>query len=127
MNGLTLAEREKNRAFLASKVGQLDGPARQGRRGALHQAVVRSVAAARTSASSRRELEKEGIQSELRNDSVPGIGKVLSFLDNKGTTIELFSEWSYLGRHEQVLGAGPLKLGHVAFVVRDPAGDGGVL
>ena len=59
------------------------------------------------------------MRSELRNDSIPGMGQVLSFKDDKGTTIELFKEWSYLGKHEQVAGIGPLKLGHVAFFTPD--------
>jgi catechol 2,3-dioxygenase-like lactoylglutathione lyase family enzyme len=56
----------------------------------------------------------------VRSDSVPGIGKVLAFEDPKGTTIELFQDWSYLGAHHQVIGAGPLKLGHIAYTVPDP-------
>jgi len=51
---------------------------------------------------------------------LPGIGPVLTFKDNKGTTIALFKEWSYLGKHLQHHGVGPLKLGHVAFVVENP-------
>jgi len=31
-----------------------------------------------------------GVRSELRNDSIPGMGQVLAFQDDKGTTIELF-------------------------------------
>jgi catechol 2,3-dioxygenase-like lactoylglutathione lyase family enzyme len=62
-----------------------------------------------------RELSKDGIKSELRNDSIPGIGKVLTFKDNKDTSIDLFKEWTYLGSHHQVSGIGPLKLGHIAF------------
>jgi catechol 2,3-dioxygenase-like lactoylglutathione lyase family enzyme len=64
-------------------------------------------------------LADDGIKSELRNDSVPGMGPVLTFKDNKGTSIDLFKEWSYLGSHHQVHGIGPLKLGHVAFAVPD--------
>ena len=40
-----------------------------------------------------KELAKDGINSELRNDSIPGMGKVLTFKDNKDTTIDLFKEW----------------------------------
>ena len=69
-----------------------------------------------------RELAKDGVRSELRNDSIPGMGQVLSFKDNKGTTIELFKEWSYLGKHQQTAGIGPLKLGHVAFYTPDIPG-----
>jgi catechol 2,3-dioxygenase-like lactoylglutathione lyase family enzyme len=119
VNGLKLADKEKNRAFLATKVGQLVvqlDKADEARCASLSFEVSPKA----DSGELARELDKDGIKSELRNDSVPGISKVLSFLDNKGTRIELFAEWSYLGKHEQVLGAGPLKLGHVAFVVRDP-------
>jgi catechol 2,3-dioxygenase-like lactoylglutathione lyase family enzyme len=56
----------------------------------------------------------------MRSDGAPGHPKVLSFKDPKGTTIELFSEWSCLGNQEQVVGIGPLKLGHLAFAVQDP-------
>jgi hypothetical protein len=52
--------------------------------------------------------------------AVPGAGELLALDDPKGTAIELFCERSYLGAHHQVLGAGPLKLGHVAHLVQDP-------
>jgi catechol 2,3-dioxygenase-like lactoylglutathione lyase family enzyme len=119
VNGLKLADKEKNRAFLATKVGQLVVQLDKGDQPRC-AALSFEVSPRSDLGELARELEKNGIKSELRNDSVPGIAKVLSFLDNKGTRIELFAEWSYLGKHEQVLGAGPLKLGHVAFVVRDP-------
>ncbi|HEV7555678.1 MAG TPA: ribosome biogenesis GTPase Der, partial [Kofleriaceae bacterium] len=66
-----------------------------------------------------KELASEGIRSELRNDATPGVGQVLAFADDKGTIIELFKDWSYLCKHEQVAGIGPLKLGHVAFFTPD--------
>src|SRR3954468_730477 len=119
VNGLLLAEREKNRAFLATKVGQLIVQLELGDEAACSKLSF-EIAPNSDFEEIRRELAKDGIKSELRNDSVPGMGKVLAFKDNKGTTIELFTEWSYLGRHAQVLGAGPLKLGHVAFAVQNP-------
>jgi catechol 2,3-dioxygenase-like lactoylglutathione lyase family enzyme len=67
-----------------------------------------------------KKLSGDGVQCAVRSDAVPGIGKVLAFDDPKGTTIELFTEWQYLGAHHQVFGAGPLKLGHIAHVVEDP-------
>ncbi len=116
--GLVLAAREKERAFLASKIGLLTI--------ALQEASAErcsklsfEVAAGEDFAALSRALAADGVGSELRNNSIPGIGQVLSFVDCKGTTIELFKDWSYLGKHEQVSGVGPLKLGHVAFVVQD--------
>jgi catechol 2,3-dioxygenase-like lactoylglutathione lyase family enzyme len=115
--GLVLAAREKERAFLASKIGLLTIVLQQAS-GARCCKRVR-WRRARILGELSRALGGDGIKSELRNDSIPGIGQVLSFADCKGTTIELFKDWSYLGKHAQVCGIGPLKLGHVAFVVQD--------
>ena len=46
-----------------------------------------------------------GVNCETRSDAVPGIGNMLFFADPAGTTIELFTDWSNLGSHHQVLGA----------------------
>jgi catechol 2,3-dioxygenase-like lactoylglutathione lyase family enzyme len=119
VNGLVLVAREKNRAFLASKVGLLIVELDRGDQPRCIKLAF-EVSANSDFNELARELAKDGIKSEQRTDGLPGIPKVLAFEDNKGTTIELFSQWSYLGRHEQVRGAGPLKLGHVAFVVQDP-------
>ena len=73
-----------------------------------------------TFADIRRELQQHGVASEERNDPVPGLPKVLSFQDPKGTSIELFRDWSYVGNEQQVVGVGVLKLGHVAFFVPEP-------
>ena len=116
--GLIVAEREKDRAFMASKVGLLTV---QINKGAAERCTSLSFEVAPNSdfGALARELEKDGIKSELRNDSIPGIGPVLTFKDLKGTTIALFKEWSYLGKHLQHHGVGPLKLGHVAFFTPD--------
>jgi catechol 2,3-dioxygenase-like lactoylglutathione lyase family enzyme len=119
VNGLALVEREKKHAFLATKVGQLVVQLDQGETARCTKLSF-EVAPNSDFNALARELAAEGIESEQRTDSVPGLSRVLAFRDNKGTAIELFSDWSYLGKHEQVLGAGPLKLGHVAFAVPDP-------
>jgi catechol 2,3-dioxygenase-like lactoylglutathione lyase family enzyme len=118
VNGLVLANQEKNRAFLATKVGQLVVELQQAETAACTKLSF-EVAPDTNFKDLSRQLSNEGIRSELRSDSLPGIPSVLSFQDPKGTTIELFSRWSYLGAHHQVVGVGPLKLGHVAFVVHD--------
>ena len=116
--GLVVAEREKDRAFLATKIGQLVIQLNKSDRA---HCIKLSFEVAPNSdfGEMARELAKDGVRSELRNDSIPGMGQVLSFKDDKGTTIELFKDWSYLGKHEQVAGIGPLKLGHVAFFTPD--------
>jgi len=51
--------------------------------------------------------------------SVPGIGKVLTFQDPKGTVIEVFTEARPAGSVTQPTAVGPLKLGHIAFMMPD--------
>jgi catechol 2,3-dioxygenase-like lactoylglutathione lyase family enzyme len=112
--GLVLAEREKKRAFLASKTGLLSIQLEQADRN--HCARLSfEVAPDSDFDALAKELAKDGVKSELRNDAIPGMGKVLTFKDNKDTAIDLFKEWKYLGSHHQVNGIGPLKLGHIAF------------
>ncbi len=118
VNGLVVAEREKRHAFLISKTGLLAVQLNAGAQSACTK-ISFEIAPGDDFADLSRELGKHGIKSEERSDPVPGIGKVLAFQDAKGTTIELFKEWSYLGKHLQPLGVGPLKLGHIAFVCPD--------
>jgi catechol 2,3-dioxygenase-like lactoylglutathione lyase family enzyme len=119
INGLKLASRDKNRAYLASKTGLLTVALEQGGEENLKR-ISFEVSPKADVADMAKKLAADGIKSDVRSDPVPGIGKVLAFDDPKGTTIELFQEWNYLGAHHQVLGAGPLKLGHIAYVVPDP-------
>src|SRR5260370_16951040 len=116
--GLIVAERDKERAFLVTKIGQLVIQLDKADRAHCIKLAF-EVAPDSDFGELARELSKDGVRSELRNDSVPGMGQVLSFKDDKGTTIELFKEWTYLGKHEQVAGIGPLKLGYVAFFTPD--------
>jgi catechol 2,3-dioxygenase-like lactoylglutathione lyase family enzyme len=116
--GLVLAAREKDRAFLASKIGVLTIVLQQSSAERCDRLSF-EVTPGSDFGELGRELARDGVRSELRNDSAPGIGQVLSFADCKGTTIELFKDWSFLAKHAQVSGIGPLKLGHVAFVVQD--------
>jgi len=117
--GLSLVARERDRAFLATRTGQL---AIEFTKGARAQCTKLSfeVPANADFADIRRELQTHGVASEERSDSVPGLTNVLSFKDPKGTSIELFRDWSYVGNQQQVFGVGALKLGHVAFIVPEP-------
>ena len=117
--GLVLNARERGRAYLASKIGLLTIALDHGREESLKRLSF-EVSPHADLADMARKLAAEGIESEVKSDAGPGIGKVLAFDDPKGTTIELFTEWQCLGTRHQVLGAGPLKLGHVAYVVEDP-------
>lgn len=64
-----------------------------------------------------QELQKLGIKSEQRSDVSPSISRAVSFVDPKGTEIELFSECTDAAIPKTRGGIGPLKLGHIAFSV----------
>jgi len=119
VNGLALVAREKNRAFLATKSGLLVVQLERADQPRCAK-ISFEVAPNEDFADMARRLAADGIKSEQRSDAIPGLSKVLSFQDPKGTTIEVYSEWSFLGRDHPVAGVGPLKLGHIAFQVLDP-------
>jgi len=117
--GLILAGREQGRAYLSSRLGQLAIELQQGP----HRQCLRlsfEVAADSDFAAMSRWLAGEGIANERRSDAVPGHPELLSFKDPKGTQIDLFARWSFVSEATDLI-AGPLKFGHLAFVVPDPA------
>ncbi len=121
VTGLALAAREKSRALLSSKLGQLVLQLVQGERPRCAKLAFQVSADADFSVMARF-LSEQGIKSDIRSDDIPGTPKTLAFEDIKGTTIELITQWDYLTPNQQVLGVGPIKLGHVAFVVPDVQG-----
>jgi catechol 2,3-dioxygenase-like lactoylglutathione lyase family enzyme len=119
VSGLVLNAKDKNRAFLASKTGLLTIALERGQAASL-QRIAFEVSPHADFTDVLARLTSSGVKCEARSDAVPSIARMVTFDDPAGTTIELFSEWSYLGAHHQVLGAGPLKLGHIARAVNDP-------
>ncbi len=117
--GLVLAEREKDRAFLASKLGPLS--VQLERADAPRCARLSFQVAADTDFNAAEKfLSAEGIASVRSSDRNPGVRTMLSFDDPNGVTIELFPEWTPLGLGQEAAGVGVLKLGHVAHVVPEP-------
>jgi catechol 2,3-dioxygenase-like lactoylglutathione lyase family enzyme len=119
VNGLALAVREKDRAFLATGIGELAIELQQGQK-ARCLGLSFEVAASADLAALRKLLSSEGIESEERREAAPGIPRLLSFRDPNGTTIQLFFEYNLVSDRQQVSGVAPLKLGHVAFFAPDP-------
>jgi catechol 2,3-dioxygenase-like lactoylglutathione lyase family enzyme len=119
VNGLSLAERHNGRAYLATKHGDLAvtlekaSQARCARLGF-------QVAPDTNIADIRKGVETEGLSCQTRNDAVPGIPQMLSFEDSKGTICDVFAAQTPIGQPKAVAGIGPIKLGHLAFVVEDP-------
>src|SRR6185312_2342343 len=117
--GLSLVGREEGRAFLATRTGQLAIELHRGKEVRCSKLSF-EVGAQSEFGDLQKALSQHGVASELRSVSVLVMPEVLSFHDPKGTTIELFREWSALGNGQQTVGVGALKLGHVAFVTPDP-------
>jgi catechol 2,3-dioxygenase-like lactoylglutathione lyase family enzyme len=117
--GLASVGRENGRAFLATKVGDLVVQLDKGS-AARCARIGFQVDPATEFADIRKGLEAEGVKPKESNDAAPGIGKMLSFEDPKGTLIEVFAEQTPIGKNQPVAGIGPLKLGHLAFCVDDP-------
>lgn len=117
--GLVTAARDRDRAFLATKTGQLVVDLVRGGEAKCVKLAF-EVGPGEDFADMAKRLTAEGIKSDIKSDDIPGTSRLLSFTDNKGTTIELFKDWSFLGRDMPVYGVGPLKLGHLAFATPDP-------
>ena len=117
--GLAMAERENGRAYLATKVGDLAVQLEKGDHA--HCAKIAMQVAPDTEFDDiRRGLEAEGVRCQPRNDAIPGIAKMLTFEDPKGTVIEVFAGQTPIAKNQEVAGIGPLKLGHLAFSVPEP-------
>lgn len=120
ITGLVLAERQNGRAFLATKVGDLVVQLEKGDVSRCAR-IAFQVAPDTEFDDIRRGIEAEGVRCEARNDTSPGIPKVVAFQDPKGTAIEVYAEQTPIaGKKPSVPGIGPLKLGHLAFVVDEP-------
>src|SRR4051812_7517688 len=117
--GLILADRSGDRAYLASRLGWLAVELRQGpERRCLRLSF--EVAAESDFAAMSRWLSQQSIANDRRSDSTPGHPEMLSFEDPKGTQVDLFARWAFVVDGTDLI-AGPLKFGHLAFVVPDPA------
>ena len=119
VTGLVVAAREKDRALLATKLGQLVVQLKKGRRSRVAPSSrFRSLpipTSRRLPARSRR-TESRAIFAATTFPARPSCWPSRT---TKGTTIEVFTEWDYLTPNQQVVGVGPIKLGHCAFVVPD--------
>ena len=116
--GLHAAAREKDRAILATHLGDevvllQNGPVQRCVALSLHVDPAVDLAAA------AKKLADNGIASERRSNVTPRMADALTFNDPNGTRVELFTDTERLPRLDPPHQAAPMKLGHIAFVVRD--------
>ena len=116
--GLTLVERDQRRAILASRQGLEAIALEIGPANALARLAFQ-VAPGTDLAEVARALGQHGIRCERRSGITPGVGEAVVFRDPKDTAIEIFSEYAFPKEDRSQAGIMPLKLGHVAYRVKD--------
>jgi catechol 2,3-dioxygenase-like lactoylglutathione lyase family enzyme len=116
--GLILAAKDKDRRYLASKLGPLAIELRAGGSAGCRK-ISFEIAPGTDLNETARALEKNGIRSDRSNDPAPGIAHTLTLSDPKGTQIELFTTWSPLPNGAQPKGVAAVKLGHLAYFAPD--------
>src|SRR4029079_14943471 len=112
--GLCTVAREKNRAILATKPGQEAVVLEHGDRPAGIRLAFQ-VAPGSDLGELTARLSKAGLKSETRSDITPSIAQAIVFADPKGTSVEVFSDYSFAKDDGADTGIMPRKLGHVAF------------
>jgi catechol-2,3-dioxygenase len=117
--GLTLVDRDKTRAVLATKYGEEAIAVEAGDNGALSRAAFQ-VTPGTELADLQKDLSQHGVKSEVRSDISPGVARAIVFSDPKGTLIEIFSDYRHSGRDTAEQGIMPLKFGHLAYRCLDP-------
>ncbi|MBM3531091.1 MAG: glyoxalase [Alphaproteobacteria bacterium] len=117
--GLAVAGRENGKAYLATKLGDLAVQLEKGSESRCTRLALQTDPHA-DFADIRKGLEAEGVRCDTRKDAAPGVPRVVTFQDPKGTAIDVFAEQAPIGKNQPVAGIGPLKLGHLAFCVDDP-------
>jgi catechol 2,3-dioxygenase-like lactoylglutathione lyase family enzyme len=116
--GLLVVAKDKDRRYLASKLGPLAIELRQGSSVGCRK-ISFEIAPGTDLNDTARDLDQNGIRSERSNDPAPGIAHTLTFSDPKGTQVELFTTWNPLVNGAQPKGAAAVKLGHLAYLAPD--------
>jgi catechol 2,3-dioxygenase-like lactoylglutathione lyase family enzyme len=116
--GLHVIDRNVDRAVLATPVGDeaivLERGARE-RCTALSLHVDPGFELTRAAG----ELNRRDITCEPRRDITPGLREALAFTDPNDVRVELFTESALGPQTSGHAGVAPVKIGHVAFMVRD--------
>jgi catechol 2,3-dioxygenase-like lactoylglutathione lyase family enzyme len=114
--GLSLTEREKNRAFLSTRLGQQAVVLERG-----EEARCTKIAfeADDDLAAMAKALSANNIAAARKSGLTPAVAEVLSFADPKGTEIEVFTSSTPAPVDTTPNGFSVIKLGHLAFNVAD--------
>jgi len=116
--GLTLADRDKNRAFLNTRLGQQSVVIEKG-----DQARCTKVAfeadAVDDLGTMAKALSANGIAAVRKSGLTPAVSDIISFTDPKGTEVEVFTASKLAPVDPTPNAFSVIKLGHLAFNVTD--------
>ena len=116
--GLGLVGRDGDRIFLASDSEQLSLVIEPGEAALTSIAFEISPEVEMEALSAA--LKRADLRPELRSDPLPGISRLLSFIDPEGTRFELIQGWTPTPAQERIGALAVTKLGHVALRTPDP-------
>ena len=116
--GLALTDREKDRAFLSTRLGQQVVVLEKGEHG-LCKKLAFEADPANDLAATAKALSANNIAAVRKSGLTPAVSEVLSFVDPKGTEIEIFTSATLAPVDPTPAGFSVVKLGHLAFNVAD--------
>jgi catechol 2,3-dioxygenase-like lactoylglutathione lyase family enzyme len=116
--GLVPLAKEKDRVLFVSRLGDLSVILHRGAAPKLIK-IAFQVAPHDDLPTLARALAGDGIRASVDHVSLPGIDSLLRFQDPKGTTIEIFNEAGAAAPVSQPSAVGPMKLGHISFMMPD--------
>src|SRR5260370_13416916 len=111
--GLSTVAKEKDRAILATKPGQEVIVLEHGDRPAGVRLAFQVAPGSDLGELSAR-LSKAGIKSERRSGITPGVAQAIVFTHPKGTSLEIFSDYSFAKDDDNHPGVIPRQLGALA-------------
>jgi catechol 2,3-dioxygenase-like lactoylglutathione lyase family enzyme len=117
--GLQSIEKTPERAVLATRFGHEVIVLEKGDRAWMTQ-IALQVAPDTDLDELARILQKEGVKCEKRTSITPGVRDALAFYDPKGTLLEIYANYTFAPDTGVREGIMPLKLGHIAWRVKDP-------
>jgi catechol 2,3-dioxygenase-like lactoylglutathione lyase family enzyme len=116
--GFSIIERTKDHVYLGSKQGMETIELVRGKPNDLKRLSFQ-IAPDSDLGDVVKELQKDGIKCERRTGISPGVKEAVSFVDPKGTPVDLYAEYQFAKRDDTPSIFNILKLGHVAYRVLD--------
>ena len=116
--GLCVVERDNKQAFLATRLGEEAIALEQGTEARMMRMSFQ-VAPGSDLGELAAKVASIGIQSERRRDISPGVSDAIVFEDPNGILLEIYADYRFHKQDKGDGGISPIKLGHVAYRVRD--------